>query len=199
VAVAAAMGLILHAREARADAALRAGLGSALAARDRGDLATAVQGLESLTREHPGAHAPFGLLGEILYRTGRLEEARAAFARAVAIQPSFTMGHKHLAVIALLSRAHVEALRHARAGRATAPGDLELAYVEARASGSDAAAAIEGRALAGGPRAVTALASLAYEVGDVAGAAALLDAGIARFPKEASLRAMRAVIVPTGS
>src|SRR4029077_15106313 len=110
-------------------------LDAALAARDRGDLAGAVRSLESVCADHPGSHAARGLLGEIEYRTNRLDRAEAHFLEAVAIKRDFVMGHRYLSVIALQAGGTSQAAARAREGLELSPDDLELLYVRERAEG----------------------------------------------------------------
>src|SRR5206468_1584353 len=123
------------------------------------------------------AHAARALLGEIYYRTDRLEEARAEFEAALEIKRDFLMGYRYLAVIELQRRDATAALAQARTGLEIRPDDLELLYVQGRASGGQTSAIWE-RADAAGPGAVESLASLALEAGDPSEAASRLDRAI---------------------
>ena len=142
--------------------------------------------LGAVCGEPPESHAACAILGEIQYRTGRLDEARAAFERAVRLKPDLLKGHRYLAVIAL-ARAEAGAARMAaERGLAIAPDDLELGYLQRRAAGS-AAEVRWRRAADSGPKAMLVVAALAFEVGDAGGAAEGLDRGIALWPGEPSL------------
>lgn len=182
----AGVALTLHASAARREGALRAALDAALEARDAGDQGRAVALLGAVCGEPPESHAACAILGEIQYRTGRLDEARAAFERAVRLKPDFLKGHRYLAVIAL-ARAEVGAARAAAdRGLAIAPDDLELGYLQRRAAGLPAEV-VWRRASDSGPKAMLVVAALAFEVGDTEGAAEGLDRGLALWPGEPSL------------
>jgi predicted Zn-dependent protease len=164
----------MHTAAAENRDALVHGLDAAIAARDRGDVQSARQILSRVAAEFPGSHVPLVLLGEIEYRTERLEAARSAFSRAAAIKGDDPATHRYLAVIERrLGRRDRSASAAAR-GLAAAPDDLELRYL--------AGEQVEPR----DPRSTQALASLAFEVGDAVSAAALLDRGLARWPGERS-------------
>ena len=182
----AALAVGVHTRGGAQRQDLQERLELALAARDRGDLAAADAELEALTREHPAEHAPYALLGEIRYRTGKAAEARPLFERAVEIKSDFLQGYRMLAVIDLQAGRRESASQFAARGLAVDPDDLELRYLEARAKGEGIAAlwpAIEAK----GPAAAEGMAALAYEVGDAAGAAEILDRALARFPDTRTL------------
>jgi tetratricopeptide (TPR) repeat protein len=183
------LAIAFQARERHGDEELQRRLGTALAARNRGDLAAAESELGALARDFPGSHVPPALLGEIRYRTGRPEAARPLYEKAVAIQPSFLDGWKHLAVIDLQAGRTAEAATEAGKGLAIAPADLELRYLERRAEGG---AAGDLWPQVQRPEAAAGIAGLAFEVGDAAGAATLLDRALARWPEERKLRQMRA-------
>ncbi len=186
LALLAALAAGVHASGGAQREDLQKRLDAALAARDRGDLATATAELESLTKEYPAEHAPHALLGEIRYRTSRPAEARPLFERAVAIKSDFLQGYRTLAVIDLQAGNRDSAARFAARGRAVDPNDLELRYLEKRAKGEGSAdlwPAIQAK----GPAAAEGMAALAFEVGDAAGAAEILDRALARFPDTRSL------------
>ena len=183
--------LAVHVPAARRDAAMTSALAEALAARDAGDLARAEGILSGLCRDAPASHAPCALLGEILYRTGRLADARDAYGRAVEIKEDYLDGHRHLAVIGLLLGDRTDALARTEAGLRTAPSDLELRYLRGRARGG-ADPALRDEAARAAPGACAALAALAFEVGDRDEAALVLEEGLARWPGDARLRALRA-------
>jgi CDP-diacylglycerol--glycerol-3-phosphate 3-phosphatidyltransferase len=183
-AVLAAAGIALAAIgavSAHDDARLKAGLDRAIAARDRGDLATAIRVLEDL--DDTGSHVPHAMLGEIHYRTGALGDARRELERAVAIQPSFVRGHRFLAVIALRQGDLAGAAACAKRGLAVRPDDLELAYL----AGTD----VLERTLEAGPKAASTIVSLAYEVADVRTARLIADQALARWPDDARLAGQR--------
>jgi tetratricopeptide (TPR) repeat protein len=191
LAAVAALALTLHGRVGRAEEDLKRRLDQALAARDRGDLGRAVAELSDLTRDHPSSHVPLALLGEIQYRTGRIDEARSSYEKAVEVKQDFVEGYRYLAVIHLQRGRRDAAAEAAARGLAMAPQDLELRYLQGREIG-DLWPEVEAR----GPAAAKALAGLAYEVGDAAGAAEVLDRGIARWPQEPELRSLRARLSP---
>ncbi len=178
----------VHSAASRRDVELKRRLDVAISARDRGDLAMAEAELGAAVREFPGSHVPLALLGEIEYRTNRLTEARARYQSAVAIKQDFLEGYRYLAAIDLQRGSRARAAESARRGLEIEPGDLELRYLKMRAEGQPPnglwaeadAARLEG------------LAALAFEVGDVAGAAQALDSGIARWPERSSFRQLRA-------
>jgi hypothetical protein len=183
-AVLAAAGILIvgaGAASAHNDARLKTGLERAIAARDRGDLVTAIRTLEDL--DDTGSHVPHALLGEIHYRTGAFHNARLEFERAVAIQPSFVRGYRFLAVIALRQGDLAGAAACARRGLAVRPDDLELAYL----SGAD----VLDRALTAGPATASNLVSLAYEVSDVTTARRIVDSALTRWPDDARLTGQR--------
>ncbi|HEX9636344.1 MAG TPA: tetratricopeptide repeat protein [Acidobacteriota bacterium] len=176
-----AMAYWVHAASARREARLVAGLDRAIAARDAGDLAAAVELLERAAREHAGSHVPRVLLGEIYYRTDRLAEARAAFREAVRIKPSEIRSLRHLAVIDLRTGRAESAARWAGEGLAIEPEDNQLAYLASRATGRPPEA-LQARLATLDADQIRSLAGLAFEVGDKEFAAALLDRGIERWP-----------------
>jgi len=185
-AVAAGLALLavaawgVHRRGMAAERDLVDRLGRAVAARDRGDLDRAERELRAADDAHPGAHAPAYLLGEIYYRTGRLGPAAAEMERVVAVKQDHLPAHRLRAVVALRRGDRDAALDAARRGLEIAPADPELVYLAARARGEPAAAAAGFEEL--DLRAAERTVSLAYEVGDGAGAVALLDRAIARWP-----------------
>lgn len=182
----ASLALVMHGRVGKAEEDLKRGLDQAISARDRGDLAAAMRELSELSREHPDTHVPLALLGEIQYRTGRLDEARASYEEAVEIKQDFVEGYRYLAVIHLQRGRRDAAAEAAARGLAVAPGDLELRYLQGRDIG-ELWPEIEVK----GPAAAKALAGLAYEVGDASGAADALDRGIARWPEDRELAILR--------
>lgn len=179
-----------HARIARREEALQAGLDAALSTRDRGDLEGAARELARLTREFPTYHAPYALLGEIDYRMGRSTDARAAFRSTIRIQPSYVRGYRYLGVLDLLEGNRERAVTEIQAGLRVEPGDLELRYLRLRA-GAEREEDFWRQALEAGPAAVENLALLAYEVGDAAGASRAVDEALTRWPDRASLVRMR--------
>jgi tetratricopeptide (TPR) repeat protein len=174
VALLALLAYGLHARQASRQQRLLRGLDAALASRDRGDLAGARGALASLAADHPGSHVPLILLGEIDYRTDRLAAARDAFAGAAAIKRDDVRTYRYLAVIDRRLGRGASAKRQAEQGLALDAKDPELLYLAGR------------RATPSDPRTAQTLASLAFEVGDVASAAAILDRALARWPEERS-------------
>ncbi len=174
LAVLALFAYRVHAAAAEHRDTLVHGLDAAIAARDGGDLQAARQILSGVAAEFPGAHVPLVLLGEIEYRTDRLEAARDAFSRAAAIKGDDPAPHRYLAVIERRLGHRARSESDAARGLAIAPDDPELRYL--------AGDPVDPR----DPRTTQALAALAFEVGDGAGAAAVLDRGLARWPGERS-------------
>ncbi|HWM94486.1 MAG TPA: tetratricopeptide repeat protein [Thermoanaerobaculia bacterium] len=186
MAALASLALVMHGRVGKAEEDLKRRLDQALLVRDRGDLTAAMAELSDLSRDHPKSHVPRALLGEIQYRTGRLDEARASYEEAVEIKQDFVEGYRYLAVIHLRRGRRDDAAEAAARGLAVAPQDLELRYLQGREIG-ELWPEIEAK----GPAAVKALAGLAFEVGDAAGAEEALDRGIARWPGDRELRMLR--------
>jgi tetratricopeptide (TPR) repeat protein len=91
----------VHSASARDQADMIRRLDAALASRDRGDLDSARRALTALVADFPGSHVPPSLLGELEYRTDRLDEARRLFAVAVQIKQDHKEGLRYLAVIDL--------------------------------------------------------------------------------------------------
>jgi tetratricopeptide (TPR) repeat protein len=181
VAIVAAITVIVHTAASRGQAELTRRLDAALAARDRGDLDGAKRELAALALDYPGSHVPSALLGEIAYRTERLDEARQAFTRAVEIKPDYAKGFRYLAVIDLRQGRRESAADAAARGLAVDAGDPELQYLSARAQFVRGIAhSIDPRT----PEAALTLASLAFEVGDTDSAAGFLQSGLARWPGE---------------
>jgi tetratricopeptide (TPR) repeat protein len=179
----------LHHRAALAERDLLARLDRAIAARDRGDLEVAERELEAAAERHRGAHAPSYLLGELRYRTGRPDEAARTLANALAVKPDHLPAFR-LRTVALLRAARTEAaLETARRGLRVAPSDVELRYLERRASGADVTTWPELERL--DPAAAERVAAIAFEVGDVAGAATLLDRALAHGPERRDLYSKR--------
>jgi len=196
MAALACLALMMHGRVGKAEEDLKRRLDEALLARDRGDLTAATKELSDLSRDHPDSHVPRVLLGEIQYRTGRLEEARASYEEAVEIKQDFVEGYRYLAVIHLQRGRREAAAESAAQGLAVAPGDLELRYLQGRGQGREIGELwpeIEAK----GPAAAKALAGLAYEVGDVSGTVEILDRGIARWPEDRELRGLRGRVAPS--
>ncbi|MEA2558561.1 MAG: Carotenoid biosynthesis protein [Acidobacteriota bacterium] len=191
MAALAALALVMHSRVGKAEEDLKHRLDEALLARDRGDLTAATKELSDLARDHPDSHVPRALLGEIQYRTGQLEEARASYEEAVEIKQDFVEGYRYLAVIHLQSGRRDAAAEAAARGLAVAPGDLELQYLQGRKIGE-----LWPEIEAQGPAAAKALAGLAYEVGDVSGTVEVLDRGMARWPEDRELRGLRGRVAP---
>ena len=162
----------VHSAAGRREDALKRRLDAALAARDRGDLDAASRELAALVDAYPGSHVPPFLLGEIEYRTERLEEARARFSHVVDIKQDDARSYRYLAVIDRRLGRRESANRFAAEGLEIDAADPELLYLSGREQEPrDASTAL-------------ALASLAFEVDDVAGAAAMLDRGLARWPEQ---------------
>lgn len=190
LAVIAAAALATHGAGARDEADLTRRLDGAVAARDRGELAVAEKELRAAWRDHPGSHVPPALLGEIYYRTDRLEEAHEALVAVVRIKPSHAPAFRHLAVIDLRRGDAASARRFAEAGMAAEPGDVQLQYLASRAAGASIEPSLV-RATGLGFAATRALASLAFEVGDQAGAARIVDQAVVLWPQEPWLHRTR--------
>lgn len=169
-----------HTTADRREADLRQRLDQALAARDAGDLPRAIADLEATAKAHPGSHVPQALLAEIHYRTGRLAEARERYRSALALKQDFLPAHRHLAVIALQQGDPAEAAQAASRGLQIAPTDPELRYLQARIGGGPPPAFWKD--IGERPQDLEGLAGLAFEVDDPQGAAAALQAGLARWP-----------------
>jgi tetratricopeptide (TPR) repeat protein len=180
----------VHTRAARRQADLRQRLDRALAARDAGDLPRAVADLEATLRTHPDSHVPAALLAEIHYRTDHLAEAHRLYRQALTIKQDFLPAHRHLAVIALRRGDPDEAAQAARRGLEIAPGDLELRYLAKRARGGPPPTFWTGAGKA--PQDLEVLAGLAFEVGDLDGAAAAVQSGLARWPSHGPFHRIRA-------
>jgi tetratricopeptide (TPR) repeat protein len=191
MAALAVLAVVTYGRTGKAEEDLKRRLDDALLARDRGDLTGAMTELSGLSRDHPESHVPLALLGEIQYRTGRLEEARASYEKAVEIKQDFVEGYRYLAVIHRQRGRRDAAVEAAARGLAIAPGDLELRYLQGQGIGE-----LWPEIAAKGPAAAAALAGLAYETGDVPGAVEALDRGIARWPGDAELQSLRARVSP---
>jgi tetratricopeptide (TPR) repeat protein len=191
MAALASLALVMHGRVGKAEEDLKRRLDEALLARDRGDLTAATKELSDLSQDHPDSHVPRALLGEIQYRTGRLDEARASYEEAVEIKQDFVEGYRYLAVIHLQRGRRDAAAESAARGLAVAPGDLELRYLQGREIGE-----LWPEIEAQGPAAAKALAGLAYEVGDVPGAIEALDRGIARWPEDREMQSLRGRVSP---
>ena len=158
-------------------------LDAALAARDRGDLETAKMELETAAEEYPGSHVPLVLLGEIHYKTGQLGMARPLFARAVQVKQDYAQGYHYLAVIDLRLGRRESAATSAAEGLRISRGDLGLRYLRLRATDGDMRETLEAFDRLE-PRRAHALASLAFEVGDITTTVKLLDRGLERWPQE---------------
>lgn len=129
----AALAGVIHVEGVRREDALRTRLGSALDARDRGDLDGAVLALRRISADFPSSHAPRLFLGEIAYRRGDLREAREAFDAALAIKPDATMARRYLASLALTQGDPAAAAAHCARGLASAPDDPDLRHLAALA------------------------------------------------------------------
>jgi len=170
----------LHIAGSEGQAELTRGLDAAIAARDHGDLDAARAQLAALVTEFPGSHVPAALLGEIDYRGERLDAARDDFLRAVRIKQDYVRGYRFLSVIDLRQGRLESASTFAERGLAIDAADPELNYLAAHASG---------RAFEASPKEpaqAQTLAAIAFEVGDAAGAADVLDRGIVLWPGERS-------------
>lgn len=173
----------VHSRAAERHEQLTGTLDRALAERDRGWLGVAAARLEKAVEEFPGSHAPAMLLGEIRYHTGRLADARRLFEHVVAIRQDLVRAYRFLAVIDLRLGHRARALSAARRGLEVARDDPELRYLALRAAGKDVAELLPFYERVG-PEEARSLPALAVEVDDLAGAAALLDRALERWPAE---------------
>jgi tetratricopeptide (TPR) repeat protein len=186
----AAAALGTHAASARKEADLTRRLDRAVAARDRGELAVADRELSAAWRDFPESHVAPALLGEIYYRTGRLAEAREALLDVVRIKPSHAPAWRHLAVIDLRRGDAVSAQRAAQKGLAAEPGDVQLQYLASRASQAEIEPSLVRAAELGFPS-TRALASLAFEVDDLEGAARIVERAVSLWPREPWLHRTR--------
>lgn len=191
VATLLAAALLVHDAARDRERRLTRKLEEALAARDRGELARALESLEQINREPPYSHAAHGLRGEILYRSGRLDEARDAFEAAVGVKRAFPMALRHLVVIDLRSGNVERARRRAEKALALAPQDVELRYLGYRAAGHPPPADFWETLVDGGAAAVETVAGLAFEVDDVQSARHAAGLGAARWPERPSLHDIR--------
>lgn len=192
VAVLAGTGWAIHARGARAEHELVERLDRALRARDAGDLEAAITGLHAINDPRPSSHAAAAFEGEIQYRLGRLDDARRAFELALRIKDDDTTARRHLAVIALRDGRSTDALALAARGVELDPDDLQLRYLRDRAAAiGGAPAARTPLPVAADPGSAAGLAALAFEIDDRAGAAAILDRAIDRWPSERALHDRR--------
>lgn len=191
VALLFVLAVSIHATSAHRTEELTRRLEIALRARDRGDLPSAEAELQSLCADFPASQAPFSFLGEIEYKTGRLVEARPRYATAIRIKQDFLDGYRHLAVIELRLGDPKNAADVARLGLRIRPEDLELSYLLLRAKGDEESEVFR-RTEEAGPRAVEAVAALAFEVGDRDGANALLARGLSRWPAHVPFHRLRA-------
>ncbi|HEY3176923.1 MAG TPA: hypothetical protein VGK94_14300 [Candidatus Polarisedimenticolia bacterium] len=179
----AAVAWGVHASGARAERELTLRLDRALAARDRGDLATARRDLEEAARAHPESHVPAALLAEIEYRLDRLGPAREWFAAALSTRQDYVEGYRHLAVIDLRRGDREEAARVASRGLTISEGDPELEFLLGRARGEGVGVTLR-RLAAFEPAMAQSIASLAYELGDASVAVEILDRSMSLWPKE---------------
>ena len=186
----AAAALGTHAAGARKEADLTRRLDRAVAARDRGDLSLAEEELSAAWRDSPGSHVAPALLGEIYYRTGRLAQAREVMLDVVRIKPSHAPAWRHLAVIDLRRGDAVSAQRFAQKGLAADPGDVQLQYLASRASHAEIEPSLVRAAELGFPS-TRALASLAFEVDDLEGAARIVERAVSLWPREPWLHRTR--------
>lgn len=186
----AAAALGTHTAGARKEADLTRRLDLAVAARDRGDLRVAEEELSAAWRDSPGSHVAPALLGEIYYRTGRLAQAREAMLDVVRIKPSHAPAWRHLAVIDLRRGDAVSAQRFAQKGLAADPDDVQLQYLASRASQAEIEPSLL-RAAKLGFRSTRALASLAFEVDDLEGAAHIVERAVSLWPREPWLHRTR--------
>jgi len=182
------VGLAVLTASARRAERYRNELSEALRARDGGRLDEAVRRLEALRRDHPSAHAARGFLGEIHYRTGDWQRAEDVLAESVRIKPDFVFALRYLTVMALRSGDPDTAATLAATGLSRVPADQELQYLGLRARG-EPPGPLAGAVAETGPEAALALAGLAFEVGDPAGARRFLEAGVRRWPDHTGLAA----------
>lgn len=165
--VVTALGLHWKSSRDRSDMTRR--LDAAIALRNSGQLSSAVTELEAIARDHPTSYAAYALAGEIYYRRGETDAARAKYERAVEIKQDFVRGYRVLAVI---DRQRGVESEWAERGLEIDPEDIQLRYL----AGEDVTARINSPEIAAG------MVALAYEVGDGAGAARIAQIGRARWP-----------------
>lgn len=180
LAAVAAFAIALHARSAMERRDLTERLDAAIAARDRGNVQDAARQLDVLARDHPTAYAPLAMAAEIDYRLGRLDEAHAKLARAVAIKQDFVRGYRLLAAIDLQSGRRDAGIRWARQGLEVAPGDVQLRYLAGENIVVQSAEEAAG------------MVALAFEVGDLTVAQRMTEQSLARWPEDERLQRISA-------
>ena len=93
-----------------------------------GDLERAEASIKSaleLSPRHPAAHNELGI---VYRRTGRFEEARESYQRALAVYPEFHFARRNLGILCDVYLADVScALEHYRLYRQMMPGDETVA------------------------------------------------------------------------
>lgn len=176
--VIALFATFLHTTSARNREDLRRRLDVAIAERDRGNLPTAVVLFDSIADDHPATHVPLMMAAEIEYRVERLDSARQRLERAVEIRQDFIRGYRLLAVIDARKGRDAESRQWALRGLEIDRTDLQLRYL----AGEDITEELESPEIAAG------MASLAFEVGDTAGARRIAHAGLQRWPEDPKLR-----------
>ena len=186
----AAVAIGAHREERRT--ALTSGLDEALALRDSRRTAESATRLRRLVRDFPAEAAPRIFLAEIDYAEGRLAEARQGYEAVLAIRPTSQDAWKHLVVLDLREK-RPEAAAHLAWARRLVPEDLELRWLDHRRGGAHPAEFLPNLE-AKGPTGAIAIAALAFEVDDVEGSLAILDAAIARFGPTRELVASRDAI-----
>lgn len=130
---------------------------------DKGDLAAAEQQLRRILAQGGGA-AAHDLLGVVLVRQGRAEEAEREFKQAIAASPSSLETRQHLARLYLDQKREADALVQLRRAALQGPLERDLALKLAAAEQSEghtAAAARQLRSVADRFQSVQALLQLA--------------------------------------
>ncbi len=163
LAAAVLAALLIGSTPAAAKAQAPATLEKIVAMVEAGQLVPAETELRDLLArgENPVAR---DLLGMVLGRQNRLEEAESQFRKAIAVAPDFAIARQHLARIYLAQDRRTEAAAELRAAARLGPLDrdlgLQLAAIE-RAAGNGAAAEQQLRAVAEEHQSVRALLELA--------------------------------------
>ncbi len=176
-------------------------IAEATALRHSGDLAAAARSYQAALALRPDHEDALYYLGQCLQSTGRLDEARAAFARLVAVNPASARGHLALGGLALrgpgdpdldtaaahFARAH--AINKEESGAMLHLGEIALA----RGDGAEAGRWLQS-ALRTNPKSAEALLLLGYldwRSGDGVGATARCRAAFAAAAPPAPVQGVR--------
>lgn len=184
-------------------------IGAAVCLALQGDAAQAEQHLRAVVRKHPGYALAWYNLGNVLRDAGRLPDAAASYAKAIALEPAFADAHNDLGRILHLLHRFDEAedayRRHLALAPDSAPGVINLASLLIDRGKPAEAAQLCRNALAGssGPEATPDLhwmqgVALSRQ-GDLASALAALRAAVALAPRHArALWSMGYALLHTG-